>query len=230
MRSGGDTLQMRKKALGLSAKLRHRGPDWSGICVQEYKNREGIRVLNVLAHERLAIVDPINGAQPLLNKTRDVALAVNGEIWNHKKLRQELEDYEFSTDSDCEPIIPLYMRHGDSFINMLDGIFAFVISDQKNDRYFAARDGIGVMSFYVGWRKDDSSVWFSSEIKGLLGEVDTLQEFPPGHFWSSHNNRLERWYQPSWIDRHIPTAPLDLERLRQTLEKSVVKRLMTDVP
>ena len=226
----GDTLVMRRKALNLSAKLRHRGPDWSGICLQEYHNKTGQRVLNVMAHERLAIVDPLNGAQPLLNPTQEVALAVNGEIWNHKELRSEIGDYQFSTNSDCEPIIPLYLKYGDSFVNLLDGIFAFVISDKKNDCYLAARDPIGVMSFYIGWRKEDSSVWFSSEIKGLLGEVDSFQEFPAGHLWSSRSKKFERWYTPSWIDKHIPTCRADLTKLRQALEKSVIKRLMTDVP
>lgn len=188
-------------------------------------------MLNILAHERLAIVDPNNGAQPLYNATHSIALAVNGEIWNHRALRSssQLADYAFATESDCEPIIPLYERHGDDFIHQLDGIFAFVLSDEKNNHFFAARDPIGVCPLYVGWGKD-GSLWFASEFKALANECERFQEFPPGHYWSSKTNTFVRWYTPPWIDEHIPSDPLDLVALRMALEKSVVKRLMTDVP
>jgi len=140
-----------------------------------------------------------------------------------------LTDYAFSTVSDCEPIIPLYQKFGDEFINKLDGIFAFVVSDQRTNEFFAARDPIGVCSFYIGWGKD-GSIWFASELKALVNECERFQEFPPGHYWSSKSNQFVRWYNPPWIDQHIPSDPLDLVKLRIALERSVIKRLMTDVP
>lgn len=174
-------------------------------------------------------MDVKKGAQPLYDKERNVSLAVNGEIWNHRELRADLSEYEFSTQSDCEPIIPLYKQYGDEFIHKLDGIFAFVLSDQKENRFFAARDPIGVCSFYVGWGKD-GSIWFASELKALAEDCEQFQEFPPGHYWSSESNSFVRWYSPPWLDQHIPVDRLDLSKLRTALERSVVKRLMTDVP
>lgn len=188
--------------------------------------------INVLAHERLAIVDPSNGAQPLYDSvTGNIALAVNGEIWNCKQLRRDkLSHYKFNTESDCEPIIPLYMSEGDELIHSIDGIFAFVIADKERNTFFAARDAIGVMSLYMGERKD-GSVWFASELKALVGQVDTLKEFPPGHYYSSASNSLVKWFTPVWIDeKYLPSNKLDLQLVRSTLEASVIKRLMTDVP
>ncbi|KAI1283028.1 Asparagine synthetase [glutamine-hydrolyzing] 1 [Halotydeus destructor] len=231
LRAKGDPTEVRRRTLALSAKLRHRGPDWNGICVQQRQPTASGKSqgLNVLAHERLAIVDPETGAQPLYDHDRKVALAVNGEIWNHQELREEFKEYPFQTHSDCEPIIPLYKKYGDDFVKRLDGIFAFVISDEANDEYLAARDPIGVMSFYIGWG-NDGSVWFSSELKALADDCTQYQEFPAGHYWSSKTNEFVRWYKPDWLDRHIPNSPLDLTKLRAVLEKSVIKRLMTDVP
>ena len=200
---------------------------FTGIRVQEIESR-----INVLAHERLAIVDPLQGAQPLVDPTGKVVLSVNGEIWNHEKLRQDpqLEGYPFATASDCEPIIPLYLKYGDEFIHMIDGIFALVIADEQRDTYFAARDAIGVMSLYVGYHSD-GSIWFASEFKALAGHVDRFEEFPPGHFWSSKTKEFVRWYNPRWLDMNlIPDKPADLRELRHALETSVIKRLMTDVP
>lgn len=193
---------------------------------------------NILSHERLAIVDPLNGSQPLYSfPGKEVALGVNGEIWNHNDLRRGLEDYEFTTASDCEPIIPMYMRYGDEFIHKIDGIFAFVLSNRVTGQFFAARDPIGVMPCYVGWKNSngDTSLWFSSELKALSGIVDKFIEFPPGHYMSSEvgttENDFVRWFNPIWVDEaYIPSNPLKLDLLRSTLEASVVKRLMTDVP
>lgn len=194
--------------------------------MQEFGNS-----VNVLAHERLAIVDPLQGAQPLTDRSQTVVLSVNGEIWNHQHLRQqELPDYSFLTASDCEPIIPLYMKYGDDFIHKIDGIFALVISDAGSGRFFAARDAIGVMSLYIGYGAD-GSLWFASELKALAGHVDSFSEFPAGHFWSSQTNGLVRWYNPSWLNPSlIPNQAVDLSRLRRCLQSSVIKRLMTDVP
>lgn len=198
-----------------------------GIRVQECAGRR----VNVLAHERLAIVDPLKGAQPLTDESGHVVMSVNGEIWNHNQLReQELDGYQFLTASDCEPIIPLYMKYGDEFVHKLDGIFALVISDENSGSFFAARDPIGVMSLYVG-HKDDGSIWFASEMKALADQVDRFSEFPAGHFWSSRSNCFVRWYNPLWLNPSlIPDQAVDLLRLRRSLQKSVIKRLMTDVP
>jgi len=222
-----DVTELRKRALALSAKLRHRGPDWSGICVQHVK---GTNHVNVLAHERLAIVDPSTGSQPLYNENKNIALTVNGEIWNHEHLRSGLKErHAFATASDCEPIVYLYEEEGDEFVNKLDGIFAFVIADQEKGTFLAARDPIGVCPMYVGWARD-GSMWFASEMKALHEDCERFEEFPPGCYWSSKTNEFRRWYNPSWWDEHIPSTPLDLEALRSAFERSVVKRLMTDVP
>ncbi|PRP78892.1 hypothetical protein PROFUN_13331 [Planoprotostelium fungivorum] len=228
LRSSVDPAELRRKALALSCKQRHRGPDWSGVCVQNYDTASG-KVLNILAHERLAIVDPHNGAQPLYDESGNVALTVNGEIWNHRELREHLVPQKFATESDCEPIVYLYKKYGDEFVDRLDGIFAFCISDSTNNTFLAARDPIGVCSMYVGWGRD-GSIWFASEMKALIEDCENYQEFPPGHYWSSKTNEFRRWYNPKWFDEHIPSTPLDLTVLRESLEKSVVKRLMTDVP
>jgi len=173
----------------------------------------------------------LNGAQPLYDADKNIALAVNGEIWNHKELREEVKGYPFITASDCEPIIPLYAKYGDVFICSIDGIFAFVLSDKKTGKFFAARDPIGVMSFYIGFRDEDKSIWFASEMKALVDQVDRLQEFPPGHYFSSESNGFVRWFEPFWLNPSaIPTKKLDLNRLKWSLEASVMKRLMTDVP
>jgi len=225
----GDPVELRKRALALSAKLRHRGPDWNGVCVQTINSEKG-PTYNVLAHERLAIVDPATGSQPIYNEKGNLALTVNGEIWNHEQLRAELKDkHNFQTNGDCEPIVFLYQDHGDAFVNKLDGLFAFVISNSENGEFLAARDPIGVNPMYIGWGRD-GSLWFASEFKALAEDCDRFEEFPPGHYWSSKTMEFRRWYNPPWFDEHIPNNPIDYTVLRQALERSVVKRLMTDVP
>jgi len=221
-----DPSELRKRALVLSSKLRHRGPDWSGICIQQFPNNK----VNVLAHERLAIVDPSTGAQPLYNQSKSIALTVNGEIWNHETLRKGLVDrHEFATASDCEPIVYLYEEEGDEFVNKLDGIFAFVVSDQEKGTVLAARDQIGVCPMYIGWGRD-GSVWFASEMKALSEDCERFEEFPPGCYWSSKTAEFKRWYYPKWWSEEISNEPLNLQALRTSFERSVVKRLMTDVP
>jgi asparagine synthase (glutamine-hydrolysing) len=188
--------------------------------------------MNVLCHERLAIVDPGTGAQPLYNEKGTIALTVNGEIYNHVQLRKELKKpHVYSTNSDCEPIVYLYEELGDEFIikNMLDGDFAFLVSDNEKGTYLAARDPIGVCPLYIGWGAD-GSVWFASEMKCLARECDRYQEFPPGMYWTSKDPGFKRWYNPPWFDEHIPSTPADHQALVRVLDKAVVKRLMTDVP
>lgn len=203
-----------------------RPPSCAGIRVQVSRDSKSS---NVLAHERLAIVDPLQGAQPLQDRSGRVVLSVNGEIWNHEDLRTLVPDYPFMTASDCEPVIPLFLEQGEHFVQQLDGIFALVISVADGDA-FAARDAIGVMPLYVG-HKDDGSIWFASELKALVGHVERIDDFPPGHYWSSKSDTFVRWYNPPWMDlAFVPDTPVDLLRLRQALQASVVKRLMTDVP
>jgi len=221
---------LRKKALQLSARLRHRGPDWSGIEMQTIQADNGQTKTNVLAHERLSIVDVNTGAQPLYSEDHNIALAVNGEIYNHVQLREGLKrDHTFFTASDCEPIVHLYEEIGDELVHKLDGMFAFVLADKANNRFLAARDPIGIVPLYVGWGRD-GSLWFASEMKALATECERFEEFPPGHYWSNNTKQAERWYNPDWYSERIPNTPLDLTVLRTTFENAVVKCLMTDVP
>lgn len=217
--------ELRSRALKLSKRLRHRGPDWNGIYIHKFGDE-----INALAHERLAIVDLENGAQPLFDKSKTVALCVNGEIYNHNNIRDRYSGkYQFTTKSDCECIIPLYLEYGADFMNQLDGIFVFILYDSRNGSYMAARDPIGVCPMYVGWHHSGST-WFASEMKALK-DCTLIKEFPPGHFWSRETNKFIRWYNPVWLDEsYLPNKPFDYTLLRTKLEESVMKRMMSDVP
>ncbi|CAI5967981.1 unnamed protein product [Closterium sp. NIES-65] len=211
----------RAKVLECTARLRHRGPDWSGV--HTFGN-------NFLAHERLAVIDPASGHQPLRNEDGSIVVAVNGEIYNYQQLRDELKDrHTFNTGSDCEVIAHLYEDAGEQAVQKLDGIFAFVLLNTKDGSYIAARDPIGVCPLYIGWGRD-GSMWFASEMKALKDDCERFETFPPGHIYSSNDHTLRRWYNPAWYDEHIPSAPYDPLALRAAFEKAVVKRLMTDVP
>jgi asparagine synthase (glutamine-hydrolysing) len=216
-----DPQVVRQKALSLSKRIRHRGPDWNGIYVDDKR---------VLCHERLGIVDPVSGAQPLFNQTGTVALTVNGEIYNHKSLRQSLfNDYNFKTASDCEVIIPLWEKFGVEACGHLDGMFSFVLTDSVKDTYLVARDPLGITSLYIGWHKD-GSVWVASELKSLMDDCERYEAFPPGHYYTPETG-FKRYYEPFWwTPEYIPQGAADLTVLRESLEKAVVKRLMTDVP
>ncbi|TPX72611.1 asparagine synthase (glutamine-hydrolysing) [Chytriomyces confervae] len=232
-KSGG----FRDTAIALSKRIRHRGPDWSGV--KQFSN-------NILCHERLAIVGVDSGAQPLTNADESILLAVNGEIYNHVALRKTLKKkHEFKTHSDCEVILYLYEEMGTDFISMLDGMFAFILYDSKKDCYIAARDPIGVTTLYQGWRYSDNSVWFASEMKSLHDECDRVIAFPPGHFFSSKTGETTQYYSPSWfkhvedqyppVNRAAPKQTLKEElemygALRIALEKATKKRLMSEVP
>jgi asparagine synthase (glutamine-hydrolysing) len=226
-----DPQELRRKALELSKKLRHRGPDWNGIAVQIVNSGENQKQkVNVLTHERLGIVDPSGGAQPILNEDKSIALSINAEIYNHVQLENELtQPHKFGSKSDCEVVIHLYEEIGDKLVEKLDGMFAFVISNGKTGQFLAARDAIGITTLYMGWGRD-GSLWFASEMKALTQDCERFQEFPPGHYFSSSTGELRRWYNPPWFSEQIPTEKLDLVLLRETLERAVVKRLMTDVP
>ena len=213
---------LRKNVLEMSKKVRHRGPDWSGIYCGD----------NVIfAHERLAIVDPKSGKQPLYSKDMDLILAANGEIYNHEDLRKETGDYEFLTESDCEVILALYRKKGIEFIHELNGIFAFALYDKENDCYFIARDHIGVMPLYMGTDKL-GNFYVASELKALEGVCNKFEEFPPGHYiYSKEGPELKRWYRNDWTEfDNVKDNVSEIPKLRKALEESVHRQLMSDVP
>ncbi|KAJ5614353.1 hypothetical protein N7528_008007 [Penicillium herquei] len=222
-----DVQSFKPTALRMAKAVRHRGPDWSGnFCAES----------TILAHERLSIVGvvlPDSGAQPLVNDDETLALAVNGEIYNHRILRKALKTkYNFKTHSDCEVIIPLYMEHGLDAPKHLDGMFSWVLWDKKQDRVVAARDPIGITSFYLGRSSTaPGAVFFASELKSLHPVCDNIIAFPPGHVYDSKTDTLSRYFVPNWWDpTNVPSTPVDYKAIRHTLEKSVRKRLMAEVP
>jgi len=224
--SGPQAVQeARPKVRVLQKRLRHRGPDWSGTHAQSSA---------VLGHERLGIMDPESGDQPLLDTSGDVAIAVNGEIYNHGDLRKTFSDYKFKTGSDCEVILPLYHKHGEKnigeWVSQLDGQFAFVLSDASKGFYMAARDPIGIASLYYGYGTD-GEMWFASELKALKEQCTHFEQFPPGHFYDSRTKKFTPYFQPKWyVSEKIPTAPLVYAKIREVLTRAVEKRLMSDVP
>jgi asparagine synthase (glutamine-hydrolysing) len=210
----------RVRVLELSRRLKHRGPDWSGL--HQFGG-------NYLSHQRLAIIDPTSGDQPLYNEDRSIVVTVNGEIYNHEQLRKSLVNHKFRTGSDCEVIAHLYEEHGEGFIDMLDGVFSFVLLDKRDNSFIVARDAIGVTSLYIGWGLD-GSIWISSEMKGLNDDCEHFEAFPPGHLYSSKEHGFKQWYNPVWYSESIPSTPFDPLALRKAFEDAVIKRLMTDVP
>ena len=213
--------QARDKALKMATKVRHRGPDWSGI----YSDDKAI-----LAHERLSIVDVEHGAQPLFDKLNGNVLAANGEIYNHISLRQELKKgHLWQTKSDCEVILYLYDEYGPEFLNKLNGMFAFILYDKKKSQYFVARDHVGIIPLYVGW-DDTGTLYVASEMKALNDYCTTIKEFPPGHYLTGRGkDDFIKWYKPNWAEK-IPTKKLVLSDLRKALETSVKGEMMSDVP
>ena len=222
--------ELRLKTLTLQRLVRHRGPDGSGIHVCETPDTGRH---SAVAHERLAIVDPLSGNQPLFSADRSKICTVNGEIYNHLELRASVKDPSvFRTGSDCESIVHVYDEIGVDVASKLDGDFAFVIIDEKSGEVYAARDPAGVNSMYMG-RGVDGSLWFASEAKPLVeGGCISIETFPPGHYYKGKNGHgeLVRYYNPVWRDVKAATAPLDLGFIRDTFIKSVEKRLMADVP
>jgi len=217
----------RSSYLACSKKVRHRVPDWSGCYV-------GSR--SILVHERLAIVGVESGAQPLISHDGRCILAVNGEIYNHTKLRAEVP-YQFKTHSDCEIIIPLYEKYGKQLCGMLDGMFSFILLDESVNpsRIIAARDPIGITTLYQGRVSSKPGVvMFASELKAFPPQCDEIISFPPGHVYDSNTDTVERYFKPTWLDSDqddkIPTSPVNLENLRTALEVAVKKRLMSEVP
>ena len=214
--------ELRQKALKMSQKIRHRGPDWSGI----YCGRTAI-----LAHERLSIVDPESGRQPLFSTDRKQILAVNGEIYNHQDIRRQYQGkYEFQTGSDCEVILALYRDKGIHFLEELSGIFAFALYDEEQDAFLVARDQIGVIPLYIGF-DSDGKVYVASELKALEGQCERYEPFLPGHYYWSKEPGMKRWYQRDWFEYDaVKDNPASSEDIRQALRQAVKKQMMSDVP
>lgn len=218
----GETEQLRPEILKMSKKIRHRGPDWSGI----YCGKNCI-----LSHERLSIVDPESGGQPLFSKDGKVILAVNGEIYNHRSIRERYNGkYEFLTGSDCEVILALYRDKGVDFLEELNGIFAFALYDEENDFYMVARDPIGVIPLYMGTDRQGHK-YFASELKALEGKCEAIEPFLPGHVYDSRTKELRKWYTRDWEKYdNVKDNDADIPTLRSALEESVKRQLMSDVP
>lgn len=214
--------ELRLQALKMSKRIRHRGPDWSGI----YQGKTAI-----LAHERLSIVDPASGGQPLKSKDGKLILTVNGEIYNHRELREQLKgEYDFQTGSDCEVILALYSQYGVRCVEMLSGIFGFALYDEEQDTYLIARDPIGVIPLYIGY-DDNGHLLVSSELKSLEGYASHYNQFPPGHYFYSKDKDFTRWYVRDWMQYdNVKNNPASVQELRDALEAAVKRQLMSDVP
>lgn len=229
------TPELRSKALKMAQKIRHRGPDWSGIYVGGSA---------ILAHERLSIVDPQSGGQPLYSPDRKQILAVNGEIYNHRDIRAHYAGkYTFQTGSDCEVILALYKDKGINFLEELNGIFAFTLYDEETDDYLIARDPIGVIPLYIG-RDKEGRIYFGSELKALEGFCDEYEPFLPGHYYRGREGKMHRWYTRDWMqylavkdnyhtgypDVNATTYQTQVSAVHDALEAAVQRQLMSDVP
>lgn len=214
--------ELRPTLLAMSKTIRHRGPDWSGVFTNESA---------IIAHERLAIVDPISGKQPLYSEDNQLVLAVNGEIYNHQELRQQLRhNYTFKTQSDCEVILALYREKGTDFLEDLNGIFGFALYDQATNEYFIARDHMGIIPLYIGWDKR-GTFYVASELKALEGICPQIELFPPGHYLHSRDGKMVRWYTRDWMEYDkVKNNTSNLQELREALEAAVKRQLMSDVP
>ena len=214
--------KLRPQLLEMSKKVRHRGPDWSGIYADDYA---------VVAHERLAIVDPASGKQPLFSEDETLILAANGEIYNHRDLRKQFEgNYNFRTQSDCEVILALYQKKGPAFLDDMNGIFGFALYDSKNNEYFIARDHMGIIPLYMGWDKH-GTFYVASELKALEGVCNKIEVFPPGHYLYSREGELKRWYTRDWMEYDaVKENETSIEEVREALDAAVHRQLMSDVP
>lgn len=214
--------ELRNKVLKMAQKIRHRGPDWSGIYVGGSA---------ILAHERLSIVDPESGGQPLFSPDRKQVLAVNGEIYNHREIRTRYADrYHFQTGSDCEVILALYKEKGIHFLEELNGIFAFVLYDEEKDEFLIARDPIGVIPLYIGKDKE-GRIYFGSELKALEGFCDKYEPFLPGHYFYSKEGKMNRWYTRNWTEYNaVKDNDAKVNDVKKALEEAVQRQLMSDVP
>jgi asparagine synthase (glutamine-hydrolysing) len=212
---------LRPQVLEMAKVIRHRGPDWSGIYSDDKV---------IMAHERLAIVDPASGKQPLFSEDKKLILAANGEIYNHKALRAQFPEYKFQTESDCEVILALYKEKGVDFVDEMNGIFGFAIYDVEKDEYFIARDHMGIIPLYMGWDQH-GTFYVASELKALEGVCTKIELFPPGHYMSSRDGKLVQWYKRDWEDfEAVKDNETSIAEVRQALEDAVHRQLMSDVP
>ena len=213
---------LRPQVLEMSKTIRHRGPDWSGI----YSDDKAI-----LAHERLAIVDPASGKQPLFSADKKLVLAANGEIYNHRVLRKQFEGkYEFQTESDCEVILALYQEKGVDFVDEMNGIFGFAIYDVEKNEYFIARDHMGIIPLYIGWDQN-GTFYVASELKALEGTCSKIELFPPGHYMSSKDGKFVQWYKRDWRAYDVvKDNETSIAKVKEAIEAAVHRQLMSDVP
>ena len=213
---------LRSQVLKMSKKIRHRGPDWSGIYCGEKA---------IMSHERLSIVDVASGKQPLFSKDGNLILAVNGEIYNHQEIRDRYAGkYEFLTKSDCEVILALYQDKGPDFMEDLSGIFAFCLYDKEKDLFMVGRDHIGIIPLYMGW-DGQGNFYVASELKSLEGYCNIIQEFMPGHYLYSPDGEVKKWYVRDWMQYdNVKDNSTSIDELRTALEDAVRRQLMSDVP
>lgn len=216
------TSVLRPQVLKMSKKIRHRGPDWSGVFSDDKA---------ILAHERLSIVDPKSGKQPLFSKDGKLVLAVNGEIYNHQEIRKKFEGkYEFLTQSDCEVILALYREKGKDFLEDLNGIFAFALYDVEKNVFLIGRDHIGIIPLYQGW-DDEGTYYVASELKALEGQCSKIEEFLPGQYYFSPDGQPTKWYIRDWMTyENVKDNETSIDELRTALEAAVERQLMADVP
>jgi asparagine synthase (glutamine-hydrolysing) len=217
-----DAQGLRMQVLEQSKLIRHRGPDWSGIYCGEKA---------IIAHERLSIVDPASGGQPLYSKDKKLILGVNGEIYNHRSIREKTKNsYEYQTGSDCEVILALYKEKGPAFLDDLNGIFAFALYDEDEDAYLIGRDHIGIIPLYMGW-DTRGNFYVASELKALEGYCSRIQEFPPASYLYSKDGEIKRWWTRDWMDyENVKDNTTSIEDLKLALEQAVHRQLMSDVP
>ncbi|MCD8404674.1 asparagine synthase B [Tenacibaculum dicentrarchi] len=213
---------LRPQVLEMAKKIRHRGPDWSGVYSDDKV---------IMAHERLAIVDPASGQQPLFSADKKLILAANGEIYNHRELAKNLKNpYEFQTASDCEVILALYKEKGVDFVDDLNGIFGFALYDAEKDEYFVARDHMGIIPLYIGWDQN-GTFYVASELKALEGTCSKIELFPPGHYMSSKDGKFVQWYKRDWEDyQAVKDNETSIAEVKEALEAAVHRQLMSDVP
>ncbi|MCG8881776.1 asparagine synthase B [Tenacibaculum finnmarkense] len=213
---------LRPQVLEMAKKIRHRGPDWSGVYSDDKV---------IMAHERLAIVDPASGQQPLFSADKKLILAANGEIYNHRELAKNLKNpYEFQTASDCEVILALYKEKGVDFVDDLNGIFGFALYDVEKDEYFVARDHMGIIPLYIGWDQN-GTFYVASELKALEGTCAKIELFPPGHYMSSKDGKFVQWYKRDWEDyQAVKDNETSISQVKEALEAAVHRQLMSDVP
>lgn len=216
------SVKLRSQLLEMAGKIRHRGPDWSGI----YAGNKAL-----MAHERLAIVDPASGKQPLYSENGKQVLAANGEIYNHRELRAQFEgSYNFRTASDCEVILPLYREKGPAFLDELNGIFGFALYDEETNEYLVARDHMGIIPLYMGWDRN-GTFYVASELKALEGYCSRIELFPPGHYLHSADGEIRPWYKRDWMEfQAVQENQTDIAEVREALEAAVHRQLMSDVP